>query len=173
MNVGPVTWSYAGIIKEKKNAPELIKLECERCTYHDWKLKDNKRKNKIHPPPTLCPTYNIWFIGSTVLSRPAAPFYFFYPWAAAGSHWQTDKDKVTGRQTCHLSYLCTPSGNQQQTHWCQTGRSSTGCWMYCLAAGGSLYLNYTIENAVQLISSLHYKLCKAWHKCHILLLKQQ
>lgn len=51
------------------------------------------------------------------------------------------KRKVTSSETGHLSsYLCTPNGSQQQRRWCQTGRSSTGCWMCCSAAVGLSYL---------------------------------
>lgn len=65
---------------------------------------------------------------------------------ADGRWTRVTADKVTGRKTWRLSsYLCTPSGSQQRKHWCQTGRSSTGCWTCCSAVVVLLYLHYTIH----------------------------
>lgn len=69
-------------------------------------------------------------------------------------------DKVTGRQTWHLSsYLYTPSGSQQRKHWCQTGRSSTGCWTCCSTVVGllSLQTQKTVNNISIHIPDLNYQ----------------
>lgn len=92
-------------------------------------------------------------------------------WEAAGERCQTDtwkqsdsRIKVTSGETGHLSsYLCTPNGNQQQTRWCQTGRSSTGCWKCCSAAAGLLYLYYKSKHCQTVRKS-----CEWLHNKHML-----
>lgn len=91
-----------------------------------------------------------WKCNSSSVSEPCtlAALFIFLPFRSswgkmADGHMETkwQREKVTSSETGHLSsYLCTPNGSQQQRRWCQTGRSSTGCWMCCSAAVGLSYL---------------------------------
>lgn len=98
-----------------------------------------------------------------------AALFFFLPFSSslgkmADRHMETkwQQKKVTSSETGHLSsYLCTPNGSQQQRRWCQTGRSSTGCWMCCSAAVGLLYLNY--KKTLSKKGNMHIKLMDTQH----------
>lgn len=107
----------------------------------DWKLKKDTEELHTHCLISV-------FLQYVQLSHAHQQCFLFLftslQQLEADGRW-THRNKVTGRQTSRLSsYLCTPSGSQQQIHWCLTGRSGTDCWMCCSVAGGLLYLYFKI-----------------------------
>lgn len=120
--------------------------ECQRSRYKDWKCRRKKNLCLL----TYSLILSLSMSNSATQTSSQSPLILTPVQQLEAGVGQTQRnrltiDKVTGRKTSRLSsYLCTPSGSQRRIHWCQTGRSSTGCWTCCSAVGELLYLYYTI-----------------------------
>lgn len=158
--MGPVSWSYGGNLKKKPLGN--TKLPYQKSGYKAWKLEKIIRKKKLCPL-TYSPFHTIFY---SLCHPHQLSLLFLIPlcssWKSVADGHRKTTDKVTGRQASRLSsYLCTPSGSRRQIHWCQTGRSGTGCWMCCSAVGELLYLNHKIYKRARVLHFLDLSLPKA------------